>query len=259
MGKARARLPGTLWAPGPSVRAVLVGLWIGVAIWGGRTHISRGSSCESGALGLRTNLCRCAAVPTVQPEALCSWPSVGLSPQLLTPCSPWSHGSGRPVPSCCRAPLCWVDGPAGGPWAVPGWGCGAGRGLESQAGREEGERVLSPGTTHLGSERRSASHLRPLRAGLHVLPSVCWGVCGGIFVVVLCIFWPLLLNSRRPTRVDILPCFTGGFWRTVDCVDGSGSSGVALLTPWWGAEGAGIPHERPALPGQKWVTTGTPL
>lgn len=46
-------------------------------------------------------------------------------------------------------------------------------------------------------------------------------------------------TSQRPTQVDSLPCFTDGFWQTVACVDGSGSLGVTLLTPWvWGAEGA---------------------
>lgn len=46
-------------------------------------------------------------------------------------------------------------------------------------------------------------------------------------------------TSQRPTQVDNLPCFTDGFWQTVDCVGGSGSLGVTLPTPWvWGAEGA---------------------
>lgn len=83
----RVTPPGTLWAPGPSVRAVPSGRCTGVAIGGGGTRISGGSPCESGAPGPRTKLGRRAAIPTVQPEALPSWPSAGLSPQLLTPCS----------------------------------------------------------------------------------------------------------------------------------------------------------------------------
>lgn len=79
--------PGTLWAPGPSVRAVPSGRCTGVAVGGGGTRISGGSPRESGAPGPRTKLGRRAAIPTVQPEALPSWPSAGLSPQLLTPCS----------------------------------------------------------------------------------------------------------------------------------------------------------------------------